>query len=172
MSEEKQPEWTSFKSGKSETEPDANDVSYAEASKYQEGEFGPIPSMDKSSARAARLNSREGYSPTESDKPLFGGALATSLDVTQGQLDEIYSIMGELNLAAFGNQRRIETVALGVITVVVNYDRFHRRKNPDAQRIAESRPFRELMMEHDIDYSDLGTAKRIVKQELNKRGYY
>lgn len=169
MSEEKQLKWRAFES---EDEPDANNMGYEEAHEHQEEEFRSIPSKYEHSARTNRLNSREGYSPTESNKPLFAGALATSLDVTKGQLSDVYSIMGELNLAAFGNQRRIETVALGVITVVVNYDRFHARKNPDAQRIAESRPFRELMMEHDIDYSDLGTAKRIVKQELKKRGYY
>jgi UDP-N-acetylglucosamine 2-epimerase len=80
--------------------------------------------------------------------------------------------MSNLNLAAFGNQRRIETVALGVIVVVVNYDRFYRQQNPEADRIAESREFRELMKDLEINYSDIGTAKRIVKQELKKQEYF
>jgi len=118
------------------------------------------------------LNSREGYSPTEADKPRFAGALASSLDLTEGHTNEVYSIMSDLNLAAFGNQRRIETVALGVIAVVVNYDRFHRQQNPEADRIAESPEFRKLMNDLDISYSDIGTAKRIVKQELKEQDYF
>lgn len=79
--------------------------------------------------------------------------------------------MKELNLSAFGSQREIETVSLGVIAVIVNYDRFQRRQNPDASRIAESQEFRKLMKEHDIDYSDIGTVKRIAKNELRECGY-
>ncbi|EJN57758.1 hypothetical protein [Halogranum rubrum] len=80
--------------------------------------------------------------------------------------------MSELNLAAFGSQRRIETVALGVITVVVNYDRFQRRQDPDATRITETPEFRQLLADHEINYSDIGTAKRVVKQELNEQNYF
>ncbi len=80
--------------------------------------------------------------------------------------------MRELNLSAFGSQREIETVTLGVIAVVVNYDRFQRQENPNATRIVETTRFRELMRDLSIDYSDIGTAKRIVKQELAEIDYF
>lgn len=172
MSEEERPRWSSYSSEKTDDQPKVDDISYARAAEYQKTEFGPIPSKYDSSARAERLNRREGYSPTEGDKPRFAGALASSLDLTKNQTKEVYLIMSDLNLTAFGSQRRIETVALGVIVVVVNYDRFHRQQNPEGTRIAESREFRQLMKELDIDYSDIGTAKRVVKQELKKQGYF
>ncbi len=171
MKDEERPKWVPY-SSEEEEKPKANDISYADAADYQKTEFGPIPSQNDSSARAQRLNRREGYSPTEGDKPRFAGALASSLDLTESQTNEVYSIMSNLNLAAFGRQRRIETVALGVIVVVVNYDRFYRQQNPEADRIAESREFRVLMKELEIGYSDIGTAKRVVKQELKKQEYF
>lgn len=172
MNEGEEPRWVAYSSKKDEDESKSDDISYADAAEYQETEFGPLPTQSNSSARARRLNSREGYSPTEGDKPRFAGALATSLDLTESQTSEVYSIMSDLNLAVFGNQRRIETVALGVIVVVVNYDRFYRQQNPDATRIAESPEFRRLMKELEVDYSDIGTAKRIVKRELKEREYF
>ena len=172
MGEEEEPGWKSYSPEKADEQPKADEISYADAAKYQETEFGPVPSEYASSARTERLNRREGYSPTEGDKPRFAGALASPLDLTERQTNEVYSIMSDLNLAAFGSQRRIETVALGVITVVVNYDRFHRQQNPEAFRIAESEEFRQLMKELDVDYSDIGTAKRVVKQELKEQGYF
>lgn len=165
-------QWIPYSEYDEYREQSPDDIGYAEASEYQETEFGPLPYSDNTSTRAYRLQRREGYSPTEGDKPRFAGALASDLNVTQKQLDDIYEIMSELDLAVFGSQRRIETVALGVITVVVNYDRFQRRRNPDATRIAESDEFKQLLIKLDIDYSDLGTAKRIVKQELKDKGYF
>lgn len=166
------PRWIAYSTHDEDEGPSPDEIDYAEASEYQETEFGPLPYLDDTSGRAHRLKHREGYSPTEGDKPRFAGALASELNLTQSQTDEIYLIMSELNLAAFGSQRRIETVALGVITVVVNYDRFQRQQNPNATRIAETPEFRELLKELDIDYSDVGTAKRVVKQELKKQGYF
>lgn len=166
------PQWIPYSTNDEDEEPSPEEIGYAEASEYQETEFGPLPYLDDTSGRAHRLKHREGYSPTEGDKPRFAGALASELNLTQSQTDDIYSIMSELNLAAFGSQRRIETVALGVITVVVNYDRFQRQQNPNATRIAEAPEFRKLLKELDIDYSDVGTAKRVVKQELKNQGYF
>jgi hypothetical protein len=164
--------WTSYSSKTDEETPPNDEISYAEAKEYQQMEFGPLDHPDNAAPRAQRLNRREGYSPTEDDKWRVGGALASSLGLTEAQMNEVYSIMSELNLAAFGSQRCIETVSLGVIAVVVNYDRFQRRQNPDATRIVETSEFRELMVDLDIDYSDIGTAKRVVKQELNGQGYF
>ncbi|WP_144049589.1 hypothetical protein [Halorubrum salipaludis] len=172
MAGEERPKWIPYSSKKEDDRPEASDISYADASNYQKTEFGPIPSQNSSSARTQRLNSREGYSPTEADKPRFAGALASSLSLSKAHTSEVYSIMSSLNLAAFGNQRDIETVALGVIVVVVNYDRFYRQQNPEADRISESREFRKLMKDLNIDYSDIGTAKRIVKQELKEQDYF
>jgi hypothetical protein len=172
MADEEKSSWVSYSSKKGDNKPKANDISYADAADYQKTEFGPVPGRNDSSARTQRLNRREGYSPTEADKPRFAGALASFLNLTEAQTDEVYSIMSDLNLAAFGNQRSIETVSLGVIVVVVNYDRFYRQQNPEADRIAESYEFKTLMKELDINYSDIGTSKRIVKQELKKQDYF
>ena len=169
---EGKPQWVSYSSEKQEEERSTADISYADASEYQETEFGPLPVADSSSVRAYRLSRREGYSPTEADKPRVTGALASTLDLSKAHTEEVCSIMAELNLASFGSQRRLETVALGVIAVIVNYERFQRQQNPDAIRISETPKFQELMMEFEIDYSDLGTAKRVVKQELRKLDYF
>jgi hypothetical protein len=166
------PQWTPYSTNDKDEQPSPDEIGYAEASEYQETEFGPLSYLDETSGRAHRLKRREGYSPTEGDKPRFAGALASELNLTQSQTNEIYSVMSDLNLAAFGAQRRIETVALGVITVIVNYDRFQRQQNPSATRIAETSEFRELLKELDIDYSDVGTAKRVVKQELKNQDYF
>lgn len=171
-SEEGEPQWVSYSSQEQDEERSTADIGYAEASEYQEREFGPPPVIDSSSVRAYRLNRREGYSPTEKDKPHLAKALASTLDLSAAQTKEIGSIMSELNLTAFGSQRRLETVALGVIAVIVNYERFQHQQNPDAIRISETPKFQELMMEFEIDYSDLGTAKRVVKQELIEIGYF
>lgn len=170
--EDSEPRWRDHSSEKGREEGSAEEIGYEEAAEYQQTEFGPLVTPDGSSARTYRLNRREGYSPTEGDKPRVGGALASALGLTEAQTDEVYTIMSELNLSAFGSQRRLETVVLGVITVVVNYDRFQRQRNPDASRISESRPFRQLMMEFDTSYSDLGTVKRVVKKELKEMGHY
>lgn len=161
--------WVSYSE---KEEPDANEIPYADAKEYQQTEHGPIVNPNEISARAKRLNRREGYSPSESDKPRIASALATRLDLPDSQTDKICSAMKELNLSAFGSQRQIEAVALGVITVFVNYHRFQIRNNPDAKRIAEERQFIELLMEFDVSYSDLGTIKRIAKDELKEQGYF
>lgn len=171
MGEEEKAKWKLYSSDKGTEQRSAEDIGYEEASEYQQREFGPTPDpLD--GERAYRLNRREGFSPTESDKPRIGGALASALDLPDHQKEQVYEIMGELNLAAFGSQRRIETVALGVITVVVNYDRFQRRQDPNATRIAESQEYRRLISDLGIDYSAIGTTKRVVKQELQKREYF
>jgi len=172
MGDEKRLKWVSYSSKNEDDQPDPNDISYADATDYQKTDFGPLPGQYNPSARLQRLNRREGYSPTEADKPRFAGALASALNLSETHTSEVYSIMSNLDLTAFGNQRRIETVALGVIVVVVNYERFYRQQNPEADRIAESREFRNLLKDLEINYSDIGTAKRIVKQELKKQEYF
>ncbi|WP_435180476.1 hypothetical protein [Halorussus sp. AFM4] len=162
------PKWVSYSS----EDPPTDEISYAEASEYQQTEFGSLFDRDDSSPRARRLNRREGWSPTDGDKHRFADALASSLELPDSQKKEICAIMRELNLSAFGSQREIETVTLGVIAVVVNYDRFQRQENPNATRIVETTRFRELMRDLSIDYSDIGTAKRIVKQELAEIDYF
>lgn len=166
------PFWGSYSQKRKREKRPADEINYADALEHQKRESGKLPAEYDTSVRAYRLNRREGYSPTEGDKPRIAGALGSALDLTDSQLQEIYTIMSDLNLVAFGNQRKIETVALGVIAVVVNYDRFQRQRNPDATRISETSRFQELMMEFEIDYSDLGTAKRVVKQELKNQGYF
>lgn len=170
--EENESRWVSYSASRRRERRPADEIDYSDAAEYQQTEFGPLSKIDDSSTRAYRLNRREGYSPTEGDKPRFAGALATALDLPESQMKEVYSIMGELDLSAFGSQRRLELVALGVITVVVNYDRFQRQQNPDATRISETSDFQELMIQFEIDYSDLGTVKRVVKQELKDMGYF
>jgi|APHM01.1.fsa_nt_gi hypothetical protein len=165
-------QWESYSERSQADESPTDNIGYERASEYQETEFGPLPVVDDSSVRAYRLNRREGYSPTEGLKPHIGEALASSLSISEVQKKEVIDTMSELDLTAFGSQRQLETVALGVISVIVNYDRFQRRQNPDANRISETSEFRNLMIENEIDYSDLGTAKRVTKQELIELGYF
>ena len=162
-------EWVDYSE---KEEPEANEIPYADAKEYQHAEHGPIVNPNEISARAKRLNRREGYSPSESDKPHIASALATRLDLPDSQTNKICRAMSELDLSVFGSQRQVEAVALGVITVFVNYHRFQIQNNPEADRIAEEQQFIELLVEFDVSYSDIGTIKRIAKDELKQLGYF
>jgi hypothetical protein len=142
MSGDEGGEWVSYTE---KEEPDANEIPYADAKEYQHA---------------------------ESDKPRIASALATRLDLPDSQTNKICRAMKELDLSVFGSQRQIEAVALGVITVFVNYHRFQIQNNPEADRIAEEQQFIELLMEFDVSYSDIGTIKRIAKDELKQLGYF
>jgi hypothetical protein len=80
--------------------------------------------------------------------------------------------MAGLNLDRFGNQKRVEKVALAVIKVFVNRDRFERQQNLDAIRISQEPAFKQLMDDHEISGSDLYSVSQLVKKELKRRGYY
>ena len=94
------------------------------------------------------------------DKTRIAGALCSQLELTSFQQSEVLRMMDELNLDDFGNQKRIETVSLGVIRCVVEKDRLER--NPDAKRISEEDQFKDILDDLDIEMSDLLTVKRVL----------
>jgi len=108
----------------------------------------------------------------ERDKIRITHAFCSTLDVPRHQATEAARVMLLLDLDRFGNQKRLERGALGVINVVVNWHRFQVQQNPDADRINETRQFKELMTAHDVSDSDLWSLSRIVKRELRDMDYF
>lgn len=63
------------------------------------------------------------------DKIRITESFCSHLGVTPYQQSEALSAIGRLNLDRFGQQKRLEKVALAVIKVVVERDRFHRLRD-------------------------------------------
>lgn len=106
------------------------------------------------------------------DKIRITQAFCSTLDVPRHQMNEAARIMLLLDLNQFGNQKRLNRVALGVINVVVNWHRFQIRQNPHANRINRTTDFQKLMHANDVDESDLNSLRRITKRELRSMDYF
>lgn len=70
-----------------------------------------------------------------------------------------------LDLTRFGNQKRIERIALAVINIVVDYQRRYRNRNPNAPRIGENPVFKKLAHETGFARNQMQLSRR-VKDEL------
>jgi hypothetical protein len=121
-------------------------------SKLNEGRH---PSDGTLGARLARL-----------DKKRITQAYCSRLAVTSFQRDEAVRAMLLLNLDAFGQNKRIEKVALTVIRIVVNYNRFSHLQKINAQRISESDAFNELAEPIDLDKRTMRRLSKSIKDQL------
>lgn len=183
---DEQPEMVPSRQQKADAEPDAYTVGYDEFGKTRVG----IGTAGGNIARLVRHN--EGRHQSDGnlsireaarDKKRITQAFCSSLDLTPYQQQEAVSIMGRLNLDRFGRQKRIEKVALGVIKVVVNRDRF-RPRGPrgmnnlaDADlshihRISQNEQFVALRKQFGVSKKDLYSISQLVKRELKRIGYY
>lgn len=100
------------------------------------------------------------------DKKRITQAYCSVLDVTPFQRDEAVRAMLLLNLNKFGQQKRIEKVALTVIRIVVNYNRFSHLRRPEADRISETETFKRLAEEVGLDTRTMTRLSKSIKEEL------
>jgi hypothetical protein len=77
-----------------------------------------------------------------------------------------------LNLDGFGQNKRIEKVALTVIRVVVNYNRFAHLRKKDAPRISETEDFKRLAKSVDLDMRTMRRLSRSIKEKLRAAEFF
>ncbi|WP_256288286.1 hypothetical protein [Halobellus inordinatus] len=131
------------------------------ADRLAEHNEGRHPSDGTLSARLARL-----------DKKRITQAYCSRLDVTQFQRDEAVRAMLLLNLDDFGQNKRIEKVALTVIRVIVNYNRFAHLQKTDAQRISETKDFKQLAESVELDKRTMRRLSRSIKENLSAAEFF
>jgi len=124
---------------------------------HQEGRH---PSDGNQSTRLAKL-----------DKKRITQAYCSSLEVPPHLQAEAVRAMLLLDLTAFGNQKRIEAIALLVIELVVDYERRYRRRDPEASRVAENSTFKYLIRKAGLVPGKV-TLSRKVKSELIDQGFF
>lgn len=115
------------------------------------------------------------------DKKRITESFCSHLGLTTYQQRESISAIGKLNLDRFGQQKRLEKVALTVIKVIVEWDRFSRLKDSDLSNIEDSRipdrmtdssDYCKLLEVYDVSRKELYSVSQIVKRELRKRGHF
>jgi len=131
------------------------------ADRLAEHNEGRHPSDGTLSARLARL-----------DKKRITQAYCSRLNLTQFQRDEAVRAMLLLNLDDFGQNKRIEKVALTVIRVIVNYNRFAHLQKTDAQRISETEDFKKLAESVDLDKRTMRRLSRSIKENLSTAEFF
>lgn len=131
------------------------------ADRLAEHNEGRHPSDGTLSARLARL-----------DKKRITHAYCSRLDITQFQRDEAVRAMLLLNLDDFGQNKRIEKVALTVIRVVVNYNRFAHLRDEDGTRISETGNFKRLAESVNLDQRTMRRLSRSIKEKLSAAEFF
>lgn len=121
------------------------------------------------------------------DKKRVTQAFCSVLSVTDHQQREAVGLMGRLNLDRFGQQKRLEKIALTVIRVVVDSDRhrlFFEGRGPAAIDLSDVEPssyptsigdtqrYEELCAAHGFSDRDRFSVIRLVKDELRQIGYF
>lgn len=101
------------------------------------------------------------------DKINITGRYCEELDLPNHWKLEAQRLMAELNLDRFGNQKRIEKIALVVIRYVADQARLHRPSDyPD--RISTRRQYKRLLKENDMDLGDVMRLSGKLKQILRE----
>jgi hypothetical protein len=77
-----------------------------------------------------------------------------------------------LNLDDFGQNKRIEKVALTVIRVVVNYNRFAHLRDEDGTRISETEDFKRLAESVKLDKRTMRRLSRSIKEKLSAAEFF
>ena len=131
------------------------------ADRLAEHNEGRHPSDGALSARLARL-----------DKKRITQAYCSRFDVTQFQRDEAVRAMLLLNLDDFGQNKRIEKVALTVIRVVVNYNRFAHLRDENGTRISETEDFKRLAESVKLDKRTMRRLSRSIKEKLSAAEFF
>ncbi|MFC6993837.1 DNA-directed RNA polymerase subunit epsilon [Haladaptatus sp. GCM10025707] len=121
------------------------------------------------------------------DKKRIIQSFCSILEVTPHQQREAVAIIGRLNLDRFGQQKRLEKVALGIIRFVVDSDRerhFFEGQDPtklnfrnvDLSRFppkfAENPQYRALCKQYNLSGKDQYSISQLIKRELKRTGYF
>lgn len=122
------------------------------------------------------------------DKKRITESLCSALDVvTDYQQKRAVSAMSQLNLDRFGQQKRIEKVALCTIGIVVDRERrryflqgndpaevnFHEVSQQDfPDRFSQHSEFQMLCSQYGVSDDDHYSVTQLIKKELKKIGYF
>jgi hypothetical protein len=121
------------------------------------------------------------------DKKRITESLCTALDVPTYQQRRAVAAMSQMNLDRFGQQKRIEKVALCTIGIVVDRERRRhflqgndprevdlsaasQQRFPD--RFSQNEDFQDLCSQHGVSDDDHYSVTQLVKAELKRIGYF
>jgi hypothetical protein len=106
------------------------------------------------------------------DKKRITQSYCSEFKITSFQRDEAVRAMLLLNLDDFGQHKRIEKVALTVIRILVNYNRFSQLRKIDADRISETEEFKELAENVGLDKRTMTRLSTRIKEELKSVEFF
>lgn len=106
---------------------------------------------------------------SQRDKKRIAQGICSSLPFARHEQRDVVSLVEQLDLTRFGNQRSIPRVVLGAVIVVV--DEHHRQSREDAEEfVTWSDEFRTLCAENGVKMSDLNTIKEKVREGIQSKG--
>lgn len=117
-----------------------------------------------------RLDQDHSQRLSEMDKRRITQCICDDLGISDQQRDLSVRYMDALDLDQFGNQKKIEKVALAVIRHVVDSERMEQiRKDPkkkpdDLIRLSENEVYKELLSKFETDLGDIGTIATKFKE--------
>lgn len=123
-----------------------------------------------------RLDQDHSSRLSDMDKRRITQGVCDGIGVSDQQRDLAVRYMDALDLDRFGNQKRIEKVALAVIRYVVETDRAEEiRRDPsktadDFTRISENEEYKELLEKFDADLGDIRTISDSFKEWIGDGG--
>lgn len=104
---------------------------------------------------------------TERDKERVAQAICSNLPVNSREREHVVNAVKSLNLDAFGNQKNLTKVTLGMVAVLV--DEQYREPDELDDLVARSDEYQSIRDTHDISMSDLNTVKQIAREELENQ---
>lgn len=115
------------------------------------------------------------------DKVRITESFCSALDIPAHQQRAAVAAMATMNLDRFGQQKRLEKVALASIKVIVEWDRSRRfpvealsnlDEDDGPTRVLEDPRYRDMLDEHGVSNADLYSVSQLVKRELNKELFF
>lgn len=102
---------------------------------------------------------------SQRDKKRISQAICSALPLASHERESVVTVVENLNLDRFGNQKGIPRVTLGVVAVVV--DEQHRAEAEDSNEIVMwTDEFRTLCEKHEVSMSDHSTIKAKIREIL------
>jgi hypothetical protein len=121
------------------------------------------------------------------DKKRITGSLCSTLGIPTYQQRRAVAAMSQMNLDRFGQQKRIEKVALCTIGIVVDRERrryFLQENDPTEvdlseasqqdfpDRFSQNSDFQDLCSQHGVSDDDHYSVTQLIKAELKRIGYF
>lgn len=131
-------------------------------------EIGTLKDQERSlvNHNPGRSEPNQSVRLAQEDKIWYTGRFSDQLGLFEQQKREAQELMARLNLDKFGNQKRLEKIALLVIRYIVERDR--NRNAEEYWRITKDRRYIELMDDYDMDKGDLMRLGPKVTAEIKK----